>query len=176
MKTIKLIMLCLMGLSWSACNQNKDEVKAHASLNTTADNQLIGTMEFFEQANGQVKMVMELNMHTRADSSVAVHFHEHGDCGNMGEDAHGHWNPTGENHGKWGVEPYHSGDIGNIALDATGHASYSIVTDRWSLKEGDPNYIGNLGVIVHGGVDDYTTQPTGNSGPRIGCGIIKINR
>lgn len=176
MKLINYLLGSALLLTAVSCKQQPQELNAQAALHSTSDDTLIGTMDFYDMGNGKVKMEMEINYQNRADSSVAVHFHEHGDCGNMGEDAHGHWNPTDENHGKWGIDPYHSGDIGNIALDGKGHATYSLVSDRWSLKEGDANYIGNLGVIVHGGVDDYATQPTGNSGPRIGCGIIEIKR
>jgi Cu-Zn family superoxide dismutase len=111
-------------------------------------------------------------MPERADSTVAVHFHEHGDCGNMGENTHGHWNPTNEPHGKWDSDSFHSGDIGNIALDGKGQAKITVSTSRWSVADGDVKDIIGRGIIVHGGTDDYQTQPTGNSGPRIGCGVI----
>ncbi len=134
---------------------------------------MIGTVAFFSLADGKIRMDLELNFPARADSTVAVHFHEHGDCGNMGENTHGHWNPTNENHGKWGSAAYHSGDIGNIQLDSKGHATISVTTDRWNIIANDAKNIIGRGIIVHGGTDDYTTQPTGNSGPRIGCGVIE---
>ncbi|SFG58635.1 superoxide dismutase family protein [Pedobacter insulae] len=155
-----------------SCKQNDKEV-AQATLNSTATNEAIGTVKFVSVADGKIKMDLELNFPERADSVVAVHFHEHGDCGNMGENTHGHWNPTNENHGKWGSEAYHSGDIGNIELDSKGHATLSVTTDRWNTTENDVNSIIGRGIIVHGGTDDYTTQPTGNSGPRVGCGVIE---
>ena len=82
------------------------------------------------------KMDLEINFASRADSNVAVHFHEHGDCGNMGENTHGHWNPTNEPHGKWDSDSFHSGDIGNIALDGKGRAKISLSTTRWSVADG----------------------------------------
>ncbi|RYG15382.1 MAG: superoxide dismutase family protein [Chitinophagaceae bacterium] len=156
---------------FSSC-ANKERKVANASLNATADNKAIGSAEFYQMADGKIKMDLEINMPEKADSTVAVHFHEHGDCGNMGENTHGHWNPTNEAHGKWDSEAYHSGDIGNIALDNKGHAKISVTTARWSITNDDVKNIIGRGIIVHGGTDDYTTQPTGNSGPRIGCGVI----
>jgi len=157
----------------SACTKAEKEI-ASATLSETADNsKTIGTAKFYELSDGKIKMDLEINFAARADSNVAVHFHEHGDCSNMGENTHGHWNPTKENHGKWGSAAYHSGDIGNIMLDSKGHGTVSVTTDRWSTKDGDVKNIIGRGIIVHGGTDDYTTQPTGNSGPRVGCGIIE---
>ncbi|WP_175636514.1 superoxide dismutase family protein [Pedobacter ghigonis] len=157
----------------SACTKTDKEV-AQANLTETADpSKSIGTAKFYELSDGKIKLDIEMNFAARADSNVAVHFHEHGDCGNMGENTHGHWNPTKEAHGKWGSAAYHSGDIGNIMLDNKGHATLSVTTDRWSIKDGDIKNIIGRGIIVHGGTDDYTTQPTGNSGPRVGCGVIE---
>lgn len=171
---MKHYFLCLIfGLSvvMASC-ANKEREVASANLNSTASNESVGSARFYQLADGKIKMNLEINMPERADSTVAVHFHEHGDCGNMGENTHGHWNPTNEAHGKWESDAYHSGDIGNIQLDGKGHAKLSVSTFRWSIGEGDVKNIIGKGIIVHGGTDDYETQPTGNSGPRIGCGVI----
>lgn len=155
-----------------SCTKEEKEI-AKASLKSTSSNETIGSAKFYSLADGKIKMDLEINMKERADSNIAVHFHEHGDCGNMGENTHGHWNPTNEPHGKWESASYHSGDIGNIKLDDKGHAKLSVTTDRWTIKDGDAKNIIGRGIIVHGGTDDYTTQPTGNSGPRVGCGVIE---
>ncbi|MBO9594272.1 MAG: superoxide dismutase family protein [Niabella sp.] len=145
---------------------------AVANLQLTSDStRNIGSAKFYKLADGKIRLDLEINMKERADSNVAVHFHEHGDCGMKGENSHGHWNPTKSNHGEWGSAAFHSGDIGNIKLDATGHATKSVTTDLWSIEPGDKEIIGRA-IIVHGGTDDYKTQPTGNSGPRVGCGVI----
>ncbi len=140
-------------------------------METADSTKEIGTAKFYQLPDGNIKMDLEINYAARADSNVAVHFHEHGECGDMGKAAMGHWNPTKENHGKWGSAAYHSGDIGNIMLDAKGHGTISVTTNRWSIKAGEVNSIVGRGIIVHGGTDDYT-QPAGNSGPRVGCGEI----
>lgn len=169
----KLFLYFLVGITgaFTACTKQEKEV-AIASLNATATNEEMGTAKFYQMADGKIKMDLELNIPERADSTVAVHFHEHGDCGNMGENTHGHWNPTNEIHGKWGSNAYHAGDIGNIALDSKGHAKITVSTFGWSVTDGEIKNIIGRGIIVHGGTDDYVTQPTGNSGPRIGCGVI----
>jgi superoxide dismutase, Cu-Zn family len=145
---------------------------AHAAISgTKADTTVAGTAHF-EKSGDKVKLTLNLEVPKKANSSVAVHFHEHGDCSDAGEGAHGHWNPTKENHGKWGSDQYHSGDIGNIELDKDGKATFTVETDRWTIGGAPETNILNRAVIVHSGVDDYKSQPTGKSGSRIGCGVI----
>jgi Cu-Zn family superoxide dismutase len=148
--------------------------KAQATISATNSTgmPLTGTLKFSEQKNGKVKMELTISVPNKPNQSVAVHFHEHGDCGDAGNNAHGHWNPTERKHGKWGSAEYHSGDIGNITLNARGKGKITITSDLWTIGGDQKTNILEKAVIVHGGVDDYTTQPTGNSGPRIGCGVI----
>ena len=145
---------------------------AEIKLMSTADaTKEIGEGKFYAENDGSIRLVLNINMPSRADSNVAVHIHEHGDCGDKGNMAHGHWNPTNENHGKWGEGQYHSGDIGNIKLNAFGVGTITLTTNRWSTSNATNNIIGKS-IIVHGGTDDFVSQPTGNSGPRVGCGVI----
>ena len=139
--------------------------------NTYPDTAVTGTTTF-ETVNGKVKMVLNITAASRANKSVAVHIHEHGGCGNAGGDAHGHWNPTKVNHGKWGSDAFHSGDIGNVDLNGEGKGTKELETDRWTIGGDSTTNILNRSIIVHGGTDDFKTQPTGNAGNRIGCGII----
>lgn len=139
---------------------------------TQPDTTVTGNVRFNEE-NGRVKMTLDITVPKKANQSVAVHIHEHGSCGDMGKEAHGHWNPTNVNHGKWGSASFHRGDIGNVDLDGEGKGSMEIETDLWSISSSDSaKNILNKAIIVHGGKDDFKTQPTGNAGSRIGCGVI----
>ena len=140
---------------------------------TYADTTVSGTVKFDADDNGKVKMELEITIPAKAGKSVAVHIHEHGDCGDKGAMSHGHWNPTNKQHGKWGSADFHSGDIGNVKLDKQGKGTLTLETDLWTLGGGHEKNILNKALIVHGGVDDYTSQPSGNAGTRIGCGVIK---
>lgn len=142
---------------------------------TTADSPGDGTITF-AQRDGRVIMNITVSFPAKAGQSVAVHLHEHGDCGNAGNDAHGHWNPTNSPHGKWGSGEYHLGDIGNISLNQAGRGSMQLITEKWSVGTGAANDIVGRAIIVHNGVDDYVTQPTGNAGSRIGCGVIQLTK
>lgn len=132
-----------------------------------------GTVTFTEE-NGEVMLKAELSGLT--EGTHAMHLHENADC--SAEDASsagGHWNPTFEDHGEWGDEDgYHKGDIGNFDANAEGNATVEFSTDEWCIGCDDEkkNIIGKA-VIIHDGVDDYTSQPSGDAGTRIGCAVIK---
>lgn len=137
------------------------------------DTTVTGNVTFDAQPNDKVKMKLEISIPKKANMSVAVHIHEKGDCADMGKGAGGHWNPTNAQHGKWGSASFHSGDLGNVSLDAKGNGTMEVESDLWSIGGGEKTNILDKSIIVHGGVDDFTSQPSGNAGTRIGCGIMK---
>jgi Cu-Zn family superoxide dismutase len=149
---------------------------AEAVISGTKSDTTVAGKATFTDENGMVKLQLEINVPQLANKSVAVHLHQHGDCGNSGNNSHGHWNPTGKQHGKWGVGEYHSGDIGNVALDGTGKGTYTMESSIWTLGGDSTMNILGKAVIVHSGVDDYKTQPSGNAGSRIGCGVIEAKK
>ena len=160
------------GHSTAASQDTSAGTRAEATIASTYSDTAVTGNATFEVVNGQVKMTLNITAPSKANKSVAVHIHEHAGCGDNGKDAHGHWNPTKVNHGKWGSAASHAGDIGNVELDAQGNGKKELTTDRWTIGGDSTTNILNRSVIVHGGVDDYKTQPTGNAGNRIGCGII----
>lgn len=150
--------------------------KAHADIDATkSDTTGTGRADFSTKGDGTIDLNLKITFAKMANKSVAVHIHEHGDCSNAGMGAHGHWNPTNEAHGKWGDAAFHSGDIGNVNLDANGEGTITLNSNRWTIGGDEKTNILNRAIIVHSGVDDYKTQPTGNAGSRIGCGLITAN-
>jgi len=107
----------------------------------------------------------------------AIHIHETADCSSEdGKSTGGHWNPTFQPHGEWGSKDgYHLGDIGNFIADGNGHGMVLFTTDLWCLGcENEKKNLYGKAVIVHQGIDDFVSQPSGNAGSRISCvGIIK---
>ncbi len=101
------------------------------------------------------------------------HIHEWGDCtAHDGTSAGGHFNPTGMPHGAPDDVERHVGDLGNLTADEQGSAQYDR-TDTVVAFEGERSIVGR-GVIVHGGADDFVTQPTGAAGSRVACGVIGV--
>ena len=100
------------------------------------------------------------------------HVHEKGDCSSPdGLSAGGHFNPTGQAHGRFDSAAHHTGDLPSLRSDAQGMASIDFVSRGLALDQG-PNSVVGRGLIVHKDPDDYTTQPTGNSGARLACAVI----
>lgn len=108
-----------------------------------------------------------------APGSHGFHVHEYGDCSAMdGSSAGGHFNPMGHHHGA-PVDPMrHAGDLGNLVADTSGHARLVWVDKGMRLS--GPNSIIGRSVIVHAKMDDLVSQPTGNAGGRVACGVIGI--
>ncbi|WP_421806168.1 superoxide dismutase family protein [Flagellimonas sp.] len=144
------------------------------SMEPKSDSNVSGEV-VFTQDEGQV--IMRATFLGLDEGEHAIHLHEKADCSSAdGTSTGGHWNPTYEQHGKWGSEDgYHKGDIGNFTADADGNATVEFMTDEWCIGCGDDTKdILGKAVIVHQGVDDYTSQPSGAAGARIACtGIIQ---
>jgi Cu-Zn family superoxide dismutase len=160
----------------STSANTKASTQQHAEANLQAiypDTALTGKAVFDAEAGNKVKMNLQLSIPSKAGKSVAVHLHANSDCGDMGKAAGGHWNPTNGQHGKWGGNSFHSGDIGNVKLDMKGNGNLDLETDLWSIGGDSSTNILNKTIIVHGGEDDFVSQPSGNSGERIGCGVIQ---
>jgi Cu-Zn family superoxide dismutase len=100
------------------------------------------------------------------------HFHQNGDCSAPDATSAGdHWNPTGTPHGAPGSPPHHAGDLGNIEVAADGTGTLSMHLPNVTLTPGDMSVVGKA-AIVHANPDDLTSQPSGNAGPRIACGVV----
>jgi Cu-Zn family superoxide dismutase len=107
-------------------------------------------------------------------STHAIHIHEKGDCSAAdATSAGGHFNPAQQPHGRAGSGPHHGGDMDNIVADANGVARVDVHAVGVSLGGGAGN-IGGRAVVVHAMPDDYSTQPSGNAGARVACGVIKL--
>ena len=150
-------------------NQNRELT---LQMEPRSGSNVSGTVTFTEE-NGEVTMTAEIS--GLSEGQHAIHLHENADCSaDDGSSAGGHWNPTFEDHGEWGdSNGYHRGDIGNFDVNSNGTGSVTFTTDQWCIgcDDNTKNIIGKS-VIVHDGVDDYTSQPSGNAGTRVGCAEI----
>lgn len=111
----------------------------------------------------------------KPDSEFGFHIHEKGDCSAPdGSSAGGHFNPANVAHGNPEGDTHHAGDMLNIKSDAQGVAQVDTVAVGATLHSGAPTDVLGKAVVVHAGPDDYTSQPAGNSGARVACGVITV--
>lgn len=150
-----------------------DEEKVlNLTLNAASDSNLSGTAVFTQDGD---EVTLQVDVSGITPGEHAIHIHEFGDCSAPdATSAGGHWNPTGDNHGEFGANGFHLGDIGNLTADDDGNATLTFSTDMWCIgcDDEERNIIGRS-LIIHEGVDDFVTQPTGDAGGRIGCVVIE---
>ncbi len=106
-------------------------------------------------------------------STYAIHIHENGTCASKGKDAGGHFNPLDKQHGHPSTPESHAGDLPNLTADANGVASINFVREDISVDPRVANTVYNRAFIIHAGADDYVSQPAGNAGDRMACGVIE---
>lgn len=124
---------------------------------------LVGNVWFTDTAQGVRVDAQVSGLPRNASGFYGFHIHTMGDCsGKDFADAKGHYNPSGKQH------PLHAGDMPPLIATDTGDAWLSFVTTRFSVKE-----ITGRSVIIHADRDDLTSQPAGDAGNRIGCGVIR---
>ena len=179
MKTIALVLAT--GLAAWAAEQNppaKPAAKpaggpvthAVAVLHPAKDGKVEGTLHFRKEAAG-VKVTGKVT--GLAPGNHGFHIHEFGDCSAAGfTSAGGHFNPAGNPHGGPKDAKRHEGDMGNVEAGADGSATIDY-TDNELRFEGSQSILGR-GVIVHANPDDFKTQPTGNAGGRVACGVVGV--
>ena len=162
------------GAALTACgSMNKGTATARASLAPTAaitPNPTSGSATFTALAHG-VRVAGEVRG-LAPGSEHGFHIHEKGDCGNNGNASGGHFNPAGGMHGKFGGAGTHAGELPSLVADAAGVARFSVDVHSISLTDGAANNVVGRALVVHRDRDDFSTQPAGNSGPRIACAVI----
>lgn len=161
---LAVVMLC-------AVSANAEVAKA-VIKGTAADSKVEGWATLEDTKDG-LKVVAQIS--GLAPGQHGFHIHEFGDCSDSGKAAGAHYNPRGIQHGdvlKNGIKKAHAGDMGNITADEKGMASVTAVIH--DIKLSDSKYhVAGRAVVVHEKADDFS-QPAGNAGGRVGCGIIGI--
>ena len=156
----------------AACQTMSPEpLRATAQLQPTKGNKTFGEATF-EQMGGKVHVVVYVQG-LKPGQEHGLHIHEAGDCSSGdGMSAKGHFNPYGKPHGPQGSAERHAGDLPSLKADKAGRAKVDVVLDVITVTSGPASIVGR-GLIVHADPDDYKTQPTGNAGARIACGVIQ---
>ena len=142
---------------------------ASATLAPTAGNTTAGSVTFTQKGD---KVTVNVKLSGLAPGGHGFHVHEKGDCSAPDAmSAGGHFNPTGKPHGSPDAPDHHVGDMPMLHADASGNATLTTDLSGLTIGSGATDIVGKS-VIVHKDPDDYKTQPTGNSGARVACGVI----
>jgi Cu-Zn family superoxide dismutase len=139
----------------------------------SADGKDVGTVTLTQTRSG-VRLTGSLK--GLPPGERALHVHSVGKCEPPFTSAGPHFNPAQKKHGKLNPEGHHAGDMDNITIPASGNLTLKIVNKDITLEKGKPNSVfqeGGTAVVIHAAKDDYTTDPTGNAGDRIACGVVK---
>jgi Cu-Zn family superoxide dismutase len=168
MKTLILPLATVALLS--GCALFPSGPSATAQLAATKGNTASGTVQFSQK--GSKVLVTGTVQGLKPNATHGFHVHDKGDCSSGdGMSAGGHFNPGAKPHGAHDHAEHHAGDLPSLVADASGKATFSFETDTITVGSGTADVVGR-GLIVHRDPDDFKTQPTGNSGPRLACAVI----
>ena len=171
MRTPILQILMVTGLVSAAGAARADVLVAQAQLQSKAGMAVKGSVKFVELA-GKTRVAAKLS--GVPSGTHGFHLHEKGDCGDAAfANAGGHFNPAGAPHAGPDHSPRHAGDLGNVEVGADGSATIELDSELLTVAAG-PNSVLGRAVVLHEKADDLKTQPTGDAGGRIACGVIEL--
>lgn len=147
-------------------------LRAMVQVQPTSGHTAAGTLQL-AVVDGAVHITGQLTG-LEPNGSHGFHVHQVGDCSAPDASSAGdHFNPDGAAHGAPNTPPHHAGDLGNITADASGNATLDLRFQQISLGGGAANDVIGKSVVVHAQADDLSSQPSGNAGARIACGVIQ---
>ena len=169
---MKIIFAVMTALLLAACQTTPPEPpRATAQFKPTKGSKAFGEATF-EQVGDKVHVVIFVQG-LKPGQEHGLHIHEVGDCSSGdGMSTKGHFNPHGKPHGNPGGMERHAGDLPALKANKEGRANVQVDVEGITVTPGPSSIVGR-GLIVHADPDDYKTQPTGNAGARVACGVIE---
>ena len=146
-------------------------LQAKATIESRSGSTVTGSATFTEASTGGVRV--HVHIEHAPLGTHGLHIHENGDCSDPeAKSAGGHFNPGGMPHAGPKETRRHAGDLGNIEIKSNGTGDLDLSSDLLTVRPGPSSVVGRA-VVFHEKADDLTTQPTGNAGGRLGCGVIR---
>lgn len=170
---MKQLFLALMLTALGAASAQAAPAPAASARIMGLDGKPIGTAKFTQAGHG---VLIELDVHGLKPGPHGVHIHAVGLCDakTKFETAGGHFSPMPKNHGFMDKHGAHAGDMTNQFADGGGHLRASILNPNVTLRRGERSLFDKDGssIVIHAAADDYKSQPAGNAGGRVACGVI----
>ncbi len=158
------LLLVLLALPSHSAAKTKVELK-------DAQGKVVGNVILWDQGTG---VELELRLHDLTPGEHAIHFHQVPKCEAPDfKSAGGHFNPDGKKHGFDSPDGHHAGDMKNFMVRADGKVKTELEDADVTLKDGPHSLLTNgAAIVIHAKADDYKTDPSGNSGDRVACGVL----
>lgn len=162
--------LAAAALTLAACASSPDAI---AKIQSRSAGAVVGSAVFVAEGEG---VTMTLAVEGLTPGLHGIHMHEKGDCSAAdGTSAGPHWNPSKSAHGDPGGAAHHAGDMGNLTAGTDGRATLTFTNPDWTLgaESSTTSEVIGRAIIVHASPDDFS-QPAGNAGARLGCGVVVV--
>jgi superoxide dismutase, Cu-Zn family len=169
MKILKIIAAAASLLVLAAVPASAQTAKAALK---SVDSKDVGAVELTQTPAG---VLLRVSVKGLPPGEHAFHVHAVGKCDPPFDSAGGHFNPGGKKHGLMAPEGHHAGDMPNLHIPQSGELVVEVLNPAITLEQAKPNSVvgpNGTAIVIHTGVDDYKTDPAGNAGGRIACGVI----
>lgn len=171
---VLLVIISAVLMFASTGYANEEATHSATAVMKNAKGNTVGLVTFTEETNGQVHI--KINVRDLKPGLHGIHIHNKGKCiGPSFTSAGEHYNPLGKEHGLNNPKGPHAGDLPNLKVGKDGTGHMNITTDRVTLSSGPTTLFTTSGtsLVIHADPDDQMTNPAGNSGARIVCGVIE---
>ena len=173
MKTIHLISTVAAGAILFAIPSLPAAAQSATAPLKNAEGKEVGSANLTQTPHG---VLINVSVKGLPPGEHAFHVHAVGKCEPPFTSAGGHFNPGNKKHGLLAAEGHHAGDMPNLHIPQSGDLTVEVVNADITIEKGKPNSVfdpNGTAIVIHAGSDDYKTDPTGDAGGRIACGVIQ---